>query len=301
MNFNEKLKAMRKQAGFSQEQLAEKLNVSRQAITKWEADNGLPDIDNLVRIAKLFRVTLDDLVVHDTVTETNEEYAFESVTEYDIEEIKHYDIHVGGANIIIVGACEKEKIRVRLASNILENLDKALKVKIEEKKDRMDIAVKNNNVYTVAQAKEALSVFIELPKQIGHAEMKAIAPELILRGLAAETFEVEGKVSKVKVEGFHGTLELDSSMDMDIRCEALEGSIAINQISATSVISVPKGTRYRVVKKGRTNKVSYTLDNMPSIHEDAEDAAAVIELAGMRSELIVNEYSIKESSGDKNE
>jgi transcriptional regulator with XRE-family HTH domain len=44
MAFAEKLKIIRKQAGMSQEQLAEKLGVSRQAVTKWETDAGIPDI-----------------------------------------------------------------------------------------------------------------------------------------------------------------------------------------------------------------------------------------------------------------
>ena len=48
MNLGEKIKECRKQAGFSQEQLAERLNVSRQAITKWETNKGIPDIANLI-------------------------------------------------------------------------------------------------------------------------------------------------------------------------------------------------------------------------------------------------------------
>ena len=46
MTLAEKLKSIRKQAGMSQEQLAEKLGVSRQAVTKWETDAGIPDIEN---------------------------------------------------------------------------------------------------------------------------------------------------------------------------------------------------------------------------------------------------------------
>ena len=45
MTFAKKLKMLRKQAGMSQEKLAEKLGVSRQAITKWETDTGIPDIE----------------------------------------------------------------------------------------------------------------------------------------------------------------------------------------------------------------------------------------------------------------
>ena len=54
MNFAEKLKTLRKEKGISQEALAEKINVSRQAITKWETGLGLPDIENLIAISSLF-------------------------------------------------------------------------------------------------------------------------------------------------------------------------------------------------------------------------------------------------------
>lgn len=46
MTLGEKLKCARRGAGFSQEQLAEKLCVSRQAVTKWESDKGMPDVGN---------------------------------------------------------------------------------------------------------------------------------------------------------------------------------------------------------------------------------------------------------------
>ena len=51
MTFAEKLKSIRKQTGMSQEQLAEKLGVSRQAVTKWETDAGIPDIENIMAIS----------------------------------------------------------------------------------------------------------------------------------------------------------------------------------------------------------------------------------------------------------
>ena len=62
MTFGEKLKCARKNAGLTQEQLADKLLVSRQAITKWESDNGMPDIENLRRLSKLLGVSLDYLL-----------------------------------------------------------------------------------------------------------------------------------------------------------------------------------------------------------------------------------------------
>lgn len=62
MKFNENLKYLRKQAGLTQEQLAEKLNVSRQAITKWESGQSFPDIENLKEISYIFSVSIDSLV-----------------------------------------------------------------------------------------------------------------------------------------------------------------------------------------------------------------------------------------------
>lgn len=66
MTLGEKLKEVRKRFGLSQENLAEILNVSRQAITKWENDNGLPDISNLQEISKVFGITIDYLVNNET-------------------------------------------------------------------------------------------------------------------------------------------------------------------------------------------------------------------------------------------
>lgn len=54
MTLGEKLKDLRKKQGFTQEKLAEQLAVSRQAITKWETDGGIPDIENITAIASCF-------------------------------------------------------------------------------------------------------------------------------------------------------------------------------------------------------------------------------------------------------
>ena len=58
----EKLYQLRKEKGISQEELAYNLNVSRQAISKWERGEALPDTDNLISLAKLYEVSLDELV-----------------------------------------------------------------------------------------------------------------------------------------------------------------------------------------------------------------------------------------------
>ena len=62
MTFGEKLKLARKEAGLSQEQLAEKMSVSRSAIAKWESDKGMPDVNNLKVLAQLLNVSIDYLL-----------------------------------------------------------------------------------------------------------------------------------------------------------------------------------------------------------------------------------------------
>ena len=59
MTFAEKLKTLRSQKGYSQEELAQVLHVSRQAIAKWEGNNGMPDINNIIAISRLFDVSID--------------------------------------------------------------------------------------------------------------------------------------------------------------------------------------------------------------------------------------------------
>jgi transcriptional regulator with XRE-family HTH domain len=64
MDFNNKLYELRKQKGFSQEELANRLNVSRQTISKWEVGESTPDMENLVAISELFEISLDELVLN---------------------------------------------------------------------------------------------------------------------------------------------------------------------------------------------------------------------------------------------
>ena len=62
MTFGEKLQALRQKAGMSQDALAEKLNVSRQAVSRWERDETMPETDKVIALADLFGVTTDYLL-----------------------------------------------------------------------------------------------------------------------------------------------------------------------------------------------------------------------------------------------
>lgn len=72
MNFHQKIIKLRTQAGYSQETLAEKLNISRQSVSKWELGITLPDTENLVAISDLFNVSIDFLL-RDSKISTNKD------------------------------------------------------------------------------------------------------------------------------------------------------------------------------------------------------------------------------------
>jgi len=65
MNFNIKLQALRKEKNITQEELAEKLNVSRQAVSKWESGQTMPDIENIIELSNIFSVPIDSLLKDD--------------------------------------------------------------------------------------------------------------------------------------------------------------------------------------------------------------------------------------------
>ena len=81
MTLGEKISALRNQHEMSQGDLAEKMNVSRQSISKWETDTSVPELDKLIQLSEVFHITLDELVKGD-VPPTHEE------TEYTEPEYK---------------------------------------------------------------------------------------------------------------------------------------------------------------------------------------------------------------------
>ena len=62
MTLGEKLQKLRKSKGMSQEELASKITVSRQAISKWELNTAIPDTENIIQLSKLFEVSADYLL-----------------------------------------------------------------------------------------------------------------------------------------------------------------------------------------------------------------------------------------------
>ena len=79
MEFNNRVYQLRKQKGFSQEELASRLNVSRQTVSKWEIGDSTPDMEKLAAISDLFEVSLDELILGKQTQVTKREDAAPSV------------------------------------------------------------------------------------------------------------------------------------------------------------------------------------------------------------------------------
>ncbi len=75
MELNNKLYDLRKQKGLAQEELANRLNVSRQTVSKWEVGDSTPDLEKLVAISDLFEISLDELVLDKAAVSSEETFS----------------------------------------------------------------------------------------------------------------------------------------------------------------------------------------------------------------------------------
>ena len=248
--FEDQIKHYRKQAGLSQEKMAEKIGVSRQAITKWENGIGTPDISNLMAIANLFQISIDELLSNEKTESKKSEYIYESRTEYDIDGKKDFDIKLGGAYKVDLKAYNGEKIVVELFSNVYKNIQSDYKVKIDDIRHNIDIELARLNGVSEAIAKESLVVNINIPTQyIGRVEISVNAGTLTVNDIENENIEINGKISEVALKGNKSEIEIDSNLDMQINLISHEGAVKINQLSATSRLMIPENFCFRSAKK----------------------------------------------------
>jgi len=75
-NLGNNISRLRKQAGYSQEDLAAKINVTRQAVSKWENDEAVPDLPNLIELSNIFKTKIDDLVNNEIESQKPNTYPY---------------------------------------------------------------------------------------------------------------------------------------------------------------------------------------------------------------------------------
>lgn len=283
-----RIRELRKQAKLSQEMMAEKIGVSRQAITKWETGLGVPDIENLVAIADLFKLSLDELMGRDIEHETlAKDYLYESVTEYDIDGKKDFDISFMGANQLKLYAYEGEKVKVILLSDTISDIQNELKTKIDDIKRKIDIDIKRVGNLSETVAKNELTIKILIPQlYMGEVDLNGNTNILELKNLELDNIEFGGKSKEITLENIKSHIEIDTNEDAKLYVKNVEGALDINQLSATSKLYIASTDEFGFVTKGVLNKVLCKQD-MLNIKEVSEEPKLVIELNGIKSELSI--------------
>ena len=283
-----RIRELRKQAKLSQEMMAEKIGVSRQAITKWETGLGVPDIENLVAIADLFKLSLDELMGRDIEHETlAKDYLYESVTEYDIDGKKDFDISFMGANKLKLYSYEGEKVKVILLSDTIADIQNELKTKIDDIKRKIDIDIKRVGNLSETVAKNELTIKILIPQlYIGEVDLNGNTNMLELKNLELDNVEFSGKAKEIALENIKSHIEIDTNEDAKLYVKNVEGALDINQLSATSKLYIASTDEFGFVTKGVLNKVLCKQDTL-NIKEVSEEPKLVIELNGIKSELSI--------------
>ncbi len=289
MNFSEKLKEIRKNERLSQEQLAEKIGVSRQAITKWETGKGLPDIENMVIIAEIFKTTLDELLRDSAVKQEQKTPVYTSETLYDIDCEKHFDINIGNAATIMLSSGTDEKLHIKLSSETFENLDTMIKIKLDEKKNKLDVNCLNKNKLSRYELEDSLTVEITLPdKYSDHCEISASAKLLVIKDLHLRRLEYDGDAEQVLISDSSGSLEFTSKTDYDITIDQITGTLDINQWKAKAMIHLPEDPIVNVINKGRKCNIYYMKEGKVIEYENLTDSENELSVSGIFSELIVD-------------
>ncbi len=230
MNFSKKLKEIRKKEGISQEQLAERIGVSRQAITKWETGKGLPDVENMVIIAEIFKTTIDELL-----------------------------------------------------------MDSMFKIKLDDRKNKLDVICLNKNKLSRYEAEESLTVEIILPNKYSDiCEIAASVKLLTINNLHLNRLEYDGDAEQVLISDSSGSMELTAKTDYDITVDKITGRLDINQWKAKAIVHIPEGNIVNVINKGRKCNVYYVKEGKAAEHENVADSENEISISGIFSELVVD-------------
>ena len=243
----------------------------------------------MIILAEIFKVTLDELILQKKGEQEMSPQFFESETVYDIEGGMHFDIHVGNARKMYIRSCDDEKVHIKLLSDDLDNLSSLYKVKIDERKKRLDIDCLNKKVISQFEAENSLDIIILLPQNyVEHCEIAANVKELYIENLKLKRLEYDGAADSVYITDVEGSLEFTGKTDYTININGICTQLDVNQWRAKSLICMTDINRYTFVNKGRKSKIYYLNDGI--ISEEILDAKGdnIISVSGIKSELIIS-------------
>lgn len=277
MLFSEKLRKLRKENGLTQEELADKLNVSRQAITKWESGDGIPDIENLKQISILFNTTIDELVKEDKDVKIEIKMNYNYVSEIEINHNKHFDINISKINELNLFFGNEEKVKVELLSDEEENLQDAYKVEFDDLYNKIDIDIKSK--------KEVKDIIVNmyLPvKYVNEIELNSKIKTLNISGLVCEKLEYDGDLKYLNVTNSKSRIVLNTTKsDVEADYDKFEGVLEVNTFNSVSRLKLPKGTIYKTILKGKNNEFVDAVN--------CDESNNIVELNGLNSKLVIIE------------
>lgn len=311
MTLAEKIRELRAAQGMSQEALAERLHVSRQAVTKWETGAGVPDVDNLLALADAFGLTLDELLGRTSgdsaaADETRLGTATDgwardvpgtSRTEYDIDRPKHYDINLGGARRVLLRGIGGEKLRAQLSTLGRNDVASHFKVRIDDNRENIDVDVYRCNGATETEARENLEIELGIPASLLlHVELSANTDDLVVCDLGEKAagpageepldIELGGRLHRAVLDNVNAHVEIDCNADLLVECPAgLPLRLDVNQLHGTSTLLVPPQTQVFGQVKGLGNRI-LVKEGVTEASAPASDVP-LVELNGMRSELTI--------------
>ena len=279
MEISERIKTLRKEVGFSQEELTDRIGVSRQAITKWETGAGLPDLFNIKALAEEFDTSIDNLV-YGSAEAAQLEDELNTSCMYDITESKVFDISVGACRNLIVREALDGKVEVRT------NLPNT-SISIDEHKGLIDINFKKKDNVSDSDCKENLDIEILLPAGlVRQLEVDVLCSSVRLLDVEAKQMEVGGKFGRIELDGNRGHIEIDCNLDLQIVVGSIDGLIDVNQWKATSVLLLNTDTPIAVVCANNRCTVSVADSAQSQIIDYVKNESKnVIAFYGYRSEL----------------
>ena len=274
MTLGETIKNYRTQLNLSQTELGDRIGVSRQAVTKWETDTGIPDINNIQSLAKVFHISIDTLLSHHIDT------PYVSKIEYDLDTPKDFDINLGTLGDVSIEGYEGEKLLIQLSSSSYSDLQKDFKIKFDDNKEKLDIDLMTKEYVTKIQRRE-VNLSIMLPVHYIHElECNVLPSSMSMSHVTADSIELDIKTSTLDLKDIHGHIEIDCNIDMIINIDTIDGKLDLNAVRCSSQLNITSPSHFKTVSKGIKTKIIYEKDT-------DEESDNQIELNGIMSELMI--------------
>ena len=275
MTLGETIKYYRSQLNLSQTELGDRIGVSRQAVTKWETDTGIPDINNIQTLAKVFHISIDTLLSHEHV-----QSLYDSKIEHDLDTPKDFDINLGTLGDVSVEGYEGEKLLIQLSSSSYSDLQKDFKMKFDDNKERLDVDLVTKDHVTKKQRRD-VNLCIMLPVQYIHKlECNVLPSSMSMSHVTSDSIELDIKTSTLDLQDVHGHIEIDCNIDMIINIDTIDGKLDLNAVRCSSQLNITSLSHFKTISKGIKTKIIYEKDT-------DEEADNQIELNGIMSELMI--------------